>query len=92
MILRRLIETVSGQSFAEIVAAEVCRSLGLSHTSVIRDREEYHAFAPAYSIYLSSDGSTVEARTRYDPGWVSTGVVASTASDFVRFYDRLMAG
>src|SRR5205823_2948641 len=52
----------------------------------------YQTLAPAYSIYLSSDGSPVEVRTRYDPRWVATGVVASTASDLVRFYDRLFAG
>ena len=28
----------------------------------------------------------------YDLGWISPGVVASTASDLVRFYDRLFAG
>jgi D-alanyl-D-alanine carboxypeptidase len=92
MLLRRLIETVCGQSFADVVAAEVCQPLGLRHTSVIRDQEEYQTLAPAYSIYLSSDGSPVEVRTRYDPGWVATGVVASTASDLVLFYDRLFAG
>jgi len=90
MILRRLIETVCGQSFAEVVDTEVCQPLGLKHTSVIRNRDDYQTLA--YSIYLSSDGSPVEIRTRYDPGWVATGVVASTASDLVRFYDRLMAG
>jgi D-alanyl-D-alanine carboxypeptidase len=92
MLLRRLIETMCGQSFAEIVAAEVCQPLALRHTSVIRNREEYQKLAPAYSIYLSADGSPVEVRTRYDPEWVATGVVASTASDLVRFYDRLFAG
>lgn len=92
MFLRRIIETVRGQSFAEIVAAEVCRPLSLMHTSVIRDRDDYQTLAPAYSIYLSSDGSAVEVRTRYDPGWVAPGVVASTASDLLRFYDRLFAG
>ena len=59
---------------------------------MIRDRDEYETLVPAYSIYLSSDGLPVEVRRRYDPGWVATGVVASTASDLVRFYDRLMAG
>ena len=92
MVLRRLIETVCGHSFAETVEAEVCRPLGLKYTTVIRDRDEYETLVPAYSIYLSSDGSPVEVRRRYDPGWVATGVVASTASDLVRFYDRLMAG
>lgn len=92
MLLRRLIETVGGQSFAEVVAAEVCRPLGLGHTSVLRSREDFQTLAPAYSFCVSSDGLPVDIRTRYDPGWVATGVVSSTASDLVRFYDRLFAG
>lgn len=92
MLLHRLIETVSGQSFAEVVAVEVCRPLALSHTSVIRTREDFQTLAPAYSFCVSADGSPLDIRTRYDPGWVATGVVASTASDIVRFYDRLFAG
>ena len=91
MILRRLIETVCGQSF-EIVAKEVCQPLGLRHTSVIKNREDSQALTPAYSFCVSSDGLPVDIRTRYDPGWVATGVVASTASDIVRFYHRLFAG
>ncbi|HTK86904.1 MAG TPA: serine hydrolase domain-containing protein, partial [Nitrospiraceae bacterium] len=92
MLLRRLIETVCGQSFSETVAAEVCRPLRLRHTSVIRNREDYQILAPAYSFCVSPDGLPLDIRTRYDPGWVATGVVASTASDLVRFYDRLFAG
>ncbi len=92
MLLRRLIETVCGQSFVEVVAHEVYEPLGLSHTSVIRNREDYQTLAPAYSFCVSADGLPLDIRTRYDPGWVATGVVASTASDLVRFYDRLFAG
>jgi D-alanyl-D-alanine carboxypeptidase len=90
--LRRLIETVCGQSFAEIVSGEVCQPLGLRYTSVIRNREDFQTLAPAYSFSVSSDGLPVDVRTKYDPGWVATGVVASTASDIVRFYERLFAG
>jgi D-alanyl-D-alanine carboxypeptidase len=92
MLLRRLIETVSGQTFADLVTTEVCRPLRLSHTSVITNGEEYQTLAPAYSTYLSSDGSPVQIQGRYDPGWVATGVIASTASDLVRFYDALLGG
>jgi D-alanyl-D-alanine carboxypeptidase len=92
MIMRRLLETLEGQSFAEIIASEVCKPLGLRHTSVIRHRQDFHELAPAYSFSVSSDGFPVDVRTRYDPGWVATGVVVSTASDIVRFYERLFAG
>jgi D-alanyl-D-alanine carboxypeptidase len=92
MVLRRLIETVCRQSFAEVIANEVCQPLGLSHSSVLTNREEFQALAPAYSFCVSSDGLPVDIRTRYDPAWVATGVVASTASDLVRFYTKLFAG
>jgi D-alanyl-D-alanine carboxypeptidase len=92
MIVRRLIETLCGQSFAETIAHEVCEPLGLRHTSVVRHRQDFQELAPAYSFSVSSDGLPVDVRTRYDPGWVATGVVASTASDIVRFYEQLFAG
>jgi len=92
MLLRRLIEAVSGQTFAESVAAEVCQPLGLRSTSVIQSRDDFQALAPAYTFTASSDGLPVDVRATYDPGWVAPGVVASTATDIVRFYDRLFAG
>ena len=73
MLLRGLIETVCGQSFAEVVAAEVCRPLGLRGTAVIRNRDDFQTLAPAYSFCVSSDGLPLDIRTRYDPDWGSDG-------------------
>ncbi len=92
MILRRLLETLCQQSFAETITRDVCEPLGLQHTAVVRHRQDFQELAPAYSFSVSSDGFPVDVRTRYDPGWVAPGVVASTASDIVRFYERLFAG
>lgn len=92
MIVRRLIETVCGKSFAEVISGEVCQSLGLSHTFVIQDRDDFKSLVPAYSFSISSDGLPVDVRPRYDPGWVATGVIASTAADLVLFYERLFSG
>lgn len=92
MILRRLLETLCKTSFAEIITSAVCQPLGLRHTSVVRNRQDFHGLAPAYSFAVSSDGLPVDVRTRYDPGWVAPGVVASTASDIVRFYEGLFTG
>ncbi|SLM49847.1 Metal-dependent hydrolase, beta-lactamase superfamily [Nitrospira japonica] len=92
MVVRRLVETVCGESFAEIISKKVCQPLGLQHTFVIGDREGFQALVPAYSVSMSPDGLPVDVRSRYDPGWVATGVVASTASDLVRFFDKLLAG
>ncbi|MES4786059.1 MAG: hypothetical protein C4294_09820, partial [Nitrospiraceae bacterium] len=92
MILRRLIETVGGRSFADIIKAEVCRPLGLHHTSVVKDRADFQTLTAGYSTALSSDGLPVDIREVYDPAWIATGVVASAASNVVRFYHGLFAG
>jgi len=48
--------------------------------------------APGVSSALSPDGAPRDVRTHYHPGWVSHGVVASTASELVRFLDGLFRG
>ncbi|MBY0376017.1 MAG: beta-lactamase family protein [Bryobacteraceae bacterium] len=92
MLLRQIIETVRGKSFAEVVEADICQPLNLHYTSVITTQDELQLLVPAYSISVSSDGQPVELKTHYDPGWIAPGVVASTASDIVRFYDGLLGG
>jgi D-alanyl-D-alanine carboxypeptidase len=92
MILRRLIEVASGVNFADIIDQEICRPLGLSRTSVIVARSELLDLTIGYSALVSPDESPVDVRTRYDPNWVATGVIASTASEIACFYHSLFTG
>jgi D-alanyl-D-alanine carboxypeptidase len=93
MVLRRLIETIGKRSFAELISTEVCRPLDLRHTAVVETRAQLRELIPGYSRYLAEKNSpAVDVRDRYDPAWIATGVVASTASDIVRFYRGLFAG
>jgi D-alanyl-D-alanine carboxypeptidase len=92
MVLRRLIETVCDSSFADVVTRQVCKPLGLARTSVIETRSDLLGLTIGYSLGLSRNGYPVDVRPLYDIGWAPTGVVASTASDVVRFYDGLFAG
>ncbi len=89
MILRRLMEIMCGVGFAEVIEREVCHPLGLTNTSVISSQSDLLDMTPGYSFELSVDDSAVDVRTRYNPGWVSTGVIGSTASEIIRFYHGL---
>ena len=93
MVLRRLIETIAKRSFAETITTEVCRLLNLTHTAVVEAKAQLQGLTAGYSHYLTDKNTpAVDVRNRYDPAWIATGVVASTASDIVRFYRGLFAG
>jgi D-alanyl-D-alanine carboxypeptidase len=92
MVLRRLIEEVCDRSFSEIILEEICRPLGLTRTFVVGGRAELSSLTPGYSTCFSSDGSAIDVREIYNPGWIATGVIASTASEIVHFYHQLFSG
>ena len=85
-------EVASGESFADSIPREVCGPLELSRTAVITARSDLQDLTTGYSILVSPDGSPVDVRPRYDPRWVATGVIASTASEIARFYHCLFTG
>src|SRR5262249_23138087 len=89
MLLRRVAEELTGASYGTLVSERIVRPLGLRRTFVAESTHDLAALAPGTSRALSSDGGPRDVRTHYHPGWVSHGVVASTASDLVRFLDAL---
>lgn len=92
MLLKRIVENVGGASFATLVAERIARPLALRTTFVAESIEDLATLAPAMSCALSPDGASRDVRTTYHPGWVSHGVVASTASDVAQFLDALFHG
>ena len=92
MLLKRILEMVSGHSFRELVAARIARPLELGTTFVAESLADLGSLAPGTSCALSTDGSPRDVRAHYHPGWVSHGVIASTASDIARFLDLLFQG
>jgi len=92
MLLRRVVEEVAGASLAALIAERIAGSLGLSRTFVPGSVEDLSSLAPATSTALALDRSPRDIRRHYHPGWVSHGVVASTASDVARFFDALFGG
>ena len=92
MLLRRIAEDAAGASYHDLVDERVARPLGLARTFVAGSIADLAALAPGTSRMLSPDGAPRDVRTHYHPGWVSHGVVASTASDIARFLDALFRG
>lgn len=92
MLLKRVAEEVAGASYRALIAERIARRLGLQRTFVAESIEDLAALAPGTSSALSPDGAPRDVRAHYHPGWVSHGVVASTASDVVCFLDGLFRG
>jgi len=92
MLIKRIVEETAGASFRDVVAERIAKPLGLQRTVVAESLEDLNALATGMSQQLSVDNDLRDVRQHYHPGWVSHGVVASTASELALFLDRLFAG
>jgi D-alanyl-D-alanine carboxypeptidase len=92
MLLKRVAEEVAGVLYRDLVLERIVRPLGLRRTFVAESVSDVARLAPGTSCALSPDGAPRDVRAHYHPGWVSHGVVASTASELVRFLDGLFRG
>lgn len=92
MLLKRIAEQVAGMSYRDLIAERIVRRLGLRRTFVAESLDDLATLAPGESRALSPDGAPRDVRAHYHPGWVSHGVIASTASDLARFLDALFRG
>ena len=92
MLLKQVAEEVTGLSYRALIAERIVRPFGLRRTFVAESIHDLAALAPGTSRALSVDGAPRDVRAHYHPGWVSHGVLASTASELVRFLDGLFRG
>lgn len=92
MLLKRIAEEVAGTAYTTLISERISRPIGLGRTFVPESPQELASLAPAFSRALALDGSPRDVRDHYHPGWVSHGVVASTPSEIVRFFDALFCG
>jgi D-alanyl-D-alanine carboxypeptidase len=92
MLVKWIVEDVTGSSYRTLVAERIARPFGLGRTFVPESIDDLASLAPGTSFLLASDGSPRDVRAHCHPGWVSHGVVASTPSEIVRFFDGLFRG
>jgi len=92
LLVKRILESVAGESYADLVRSRICRGLGLRRTFVPESLADLSSLAPTTSTLLSPDREPLDVRACYHPGWVSHGVVASTPSEVASFLQALFSG
>lgn len=88
LYLRLLLQSISGLSFADVLNDRIFSRLSMRSTSVLTSLADQSELVPGFSRYVGH-GEPQDIRDSYHPGWVSHGLVASTAMDIATFYHAL---
>lgn len=98
MVLRKALECICDLPFHDVIREQISKPLDLSHTRVMEGASDFLHLTPGYSYKWSGhqdpveQGNALDIRPLYDPNWVATGLIASTATDITNFYHRLFNG
>ena len=87
-----MIETTLHTSLADALQRTIFAPLGLQQTRTAETLEDAQNLTPGCSAYFSPDGTLQDIHTTYHPGWVSHGVVISTAPELAQIYTALFHG
>ena len=86
------IERVTSRRFANAIDRFVVEPLALRDTFVLEDIGDLARCVPGFGSEVTTDGSVVDVRDRYHPGWCAPRLIASTTGDVTRVFDALIAG
>ncbi len=78
-LLKRLLERLEGRTFDAVLNERVFAPLNLTRSFVARSLEDAAALTPGWSSALS--GTPENIVSRYHPGWVAHGLMASSAPE-----------
>ena len=92
LLVRRVIERATGQPLRDALATLIFRPLGLRRTALADGFADVQDLTPGHSVDLDDDGALHDVARRYHPGWVSHGLVVSTASETAQILEALLAG
>jgi D-alanyl-D-alanine carboxypeptidase len=92
MLVVEVLERVTGRTFAQVLAQLVTQPLALQRTSVLETIEDLMACVPGFGSEVTEDGSLIDVRGRYHPGWCAPRVVSSTPAEITRTLDALFSG
>jgi D-alanyl-D-alanine carboxypeptidase len=91
MLLRQIIQQVTGGSFRDAIAEHVARPLSLQDTFVAERISDWSTCLPGHGRDFG-EGEYVDVRPLYHPGWCAPGVAVSTVEETTLIFDRLCAG
>lgn len=92
LLLRRLVERAFDAPLSVALRQHIFTPLGLESPFAPQSLDDARQLTPGYSRFLSPDDRLEDVRERYHPGWVSHGVVISTALYLARALDGLLSG
>lgn len=88
MLLLKVIETVSGENFSDALRRNIFNPLGLQKTYVAQEIDR-GILVPGFCRYLNSNQLVENVIPKYHPDWCATGVIVSTTSAVVQFYEDI---
>jgi CubicO group peptidase (beta-lactamase class C family) len=89
IILGRIIEKVTGQTFDQVLAARILTPLGMKDTGMLHQDEIVARLAPAY---FGMSDRLVNDMPVYPENWFAAGGMYSTVDDLQRFAAALYGG
>lgn len=92
LLVRLAIERATGGTLGNAFSDLLFRPLGLRQTTVAESLADAGLLTPGFSTSLSPNGELKDISRRYHPGWVSHGLVVSTAAEVARFVEALFNG
>ncbi len=92
LTIKLLVERVTNLTLRDLVSRQIVEPLGLVATTVAETLDDTGGLTPGFSGWIDPDGPVVDVSPRYHPGWVSHGVVISTAPELAQIIDALFDG
>ncbi|MGZ5819046.1 MAG: serine hydrolase domain-containing protein [Burkholderiaceae bacterium] len=90
MFLQRLIEMVTKKTYADNVAENIAKPLGL-HNTYVATNIDAGKITPGYCPYLNELEVMENVMPIYHPGWCLTGLIASTTAEIAQLYAALFS-
>src|SRR5262249_46122261 len=92
MLLIDAIERVTNAPFARAIERYITQPQQLTQTKTLERLEDLASCEPGFGSEVTPDGSTIDVRGIYHPGWCAPRLVASSVSDVTTVFDGLFPG
>jgi CubicO group peptidase (beta-lactamase class C family) len=91
ILLGRIIETVTGKSFAQNLQTRILQPLGMANTAMLASQDVVVGLAPTYNID-DKTGAVLADDPMYIENYYSAGAMYSTVEDLLKFDQGIFEG